>query len=341
MRTEDFDYCLPPELIAQDPIEPRDASRLLVLDKASGQTSHKMFADLPFYLKPGDCLVINETKVMPARLLGTREGTGGKVEILLVTPLADGGWEAMVKPGKRLVNGSRITFDPPVLTATVAERLDGGMRRVMFECEGDFRKCLDRIGLVPLPPYITHKLKDKNRYQTVYAAKDGSVAAPTAGLHFTPELMKKIRVAGISVTAVDLTVGPGTFQPIKAEKVEDHIMHSERFEMPEGAADAVNNTRQSGGRVIAVGTTSARVLETMTGNDGITRAGAGNTDIFIYPGYRFKAIDGLLTNFHLPKSTLLMLVCAMAGRDNIIKGYEEAVQQRYRFFSFGDAMLIL
>lgn len=340
MRTEDFDYILPPELIAQDPIEPRDASRLLVLDKESGVVTHGMFADFGDYLKPGDCLVINETMVMPARLIGKREGTGGKVEILLIAPLAGGGWEAMVKPGKRLVDGSRIIFDPPVLTATVAGRLAGGFRKITFECDGDFRKCLDRIGLVPLPPYITHPLKDKNRYQTVYAAKDGSVAAPTAGLHFTPELMKNIRSNGVTVTAVDLTVGPGTFQPVKADLIKDHVMHSERFEMPEVAADAINAARSAGGRIIAVGTTSARVLETMTDNDGITRSGAGTTDIFIYPGYSFKAVDALLTNFHLPKSTLLMLVCALAGRDNIIKTYEEAVQQQYRFFSFGDAMLI-
>jgi S-adenosylmethionine:tRNA ribosyltransferase-isomerase len=341
MRTEDFDYDLPPELIAQDPIEPRDSSRLLVLDRNNETISHRMFADFPGYLIPGDCLVINETKVMPARLLGRREGTGGQVEILLTTPIAGGGWEAMVKPGKRLAPGSRVTFEPPVLSAIIGKRLDGGLREIAFECEGDFRKALDKIGLVPLPPYITNVLKDKNRYQTVYAKKDGSVAAPTAGLHFTPELMKKIKARGIEVTAVDLTVGPGTFQPVKAESIEDHIMHSERFEMPEGAAATINAARENGGRIIAVGTTSARVLETMTGRDGITRAGAGATDIFIYPGYDFKAVDGLLTNFHLPKSTLLMLVCALAGREIIIKAYEEAVQRRYRFFSFGDAMLIL
>jgi S-adenosylmethionine:tRNA ribosyltransferase-isomerase len=320
MRTQDFDYQLPSELIAQDPIEPRDSSRLLVIDRRKKINEHRQFRDFLSFLKAGDCLVVNETKVIPARLLGRKAGSSGQVEILLVNPMADGSWEALVKPGRRL---------PP------------GRRRVEFSYDGDFRAALGKVGLVPLPPYITKPLRDKERYQTVYAAREGSVAAPTAGLHFTKSSLKKVLDRGVCVASIDLTVGPGTFQPVRAKNVEDHEMHSERFELPSDAAGVINGTREAGGRIVAVGTTSARVLETMARRDGFLRAGAGATDLFIYPGYRFKAVDAMITNFHLPKSTLLMLVCAFAGRERILKAYEEAVQERYRFFSFGDAMLIL
>lgn len=340
MKTADFSYKLPPELIAQQPLDQRDASRLLVLDCSAGTMAHRVFSDLPSYLRPGDCLVVNETKVMPARLRGRKAGTGGAVEILLVAPLADG-WEAMVKPGARLPAGTVVEFDPPVLTAVIGERLDAGRRLVTFDCPGDFRRALDRIGLVPLPPYITQPLRDKSRYQTVYAAREGSVAAPTAGLHFTPEMLARIKASDVGVASIDLTVGPGTFQPVRTDEVERHVMHSERFEAPAAAVAAINTARAAGGRIIAVGTTSARVLETMADDAGVVHTGVGSTDIFIYPGYRFKAVDALITNFHLPKSTLLILVCALAGREPIIKAYEEAVQKRYRFFSFGDAMLII
>jgi S-adenosylmethionine:tRNA ribosyltransferase-isomerase len=341
MRTDEFDYLLPQELIAQHPPEARGASRLMVVDRADGSISHRVFNDLPSFLRPGDCLVINETKVIPARLRGRRAGTGGAVEILLVSPLAGGAWDAMVKPGARLAEGTTVEFDPPVLTATVHERTQSGRRRVTFESAGDFRRALDQVGLIPLPPYITEPLADKSRYQTVYAARDGSVAAPTAGLHFTAPMLRKIEAKGIDLAKIDLTVGPGTFQPVRTDKIENHVMHSERFEAPDAAVSTVNRAKKNGGRVIAVGTTSARVLETMTGDGGQMRAGAGETNIFIYPGYRFTAVDALITNFHLPRSTLLMLVCALAGQELIIKAYEEAVQKRYRFFSFGDAMLII
>ncbi len=340
MKTSDFDYYLPPELIAQQPLDARDASRLLVLDRSDGSKSHRAFSDVIEYVRPGDCLVINETKVIPARLRGRKAGTGGAVEILLVAPLAEG-WEAMVKPGARLPAGTKVQFDLPILTATIGERLSEGRRRVTFESDGDFRQALDRIGMLPLPPYIHEPLRDQTRYQTVYATREGSAAAPTAGLHFTPALLADIEAAGASLARVDLTVGPGTFQPVRVDNIEDHVMHSERFEAPAEAVAAINEARAAGGRIIAVGTTSARVLETMADEKGVVRPGPGTTDIFIYPGYKFKAVDALITNFHLPRSTLLMLVCALAGRELIIKAYEEAVQQRYRFFSFGDAMLIL
>jgi S-adenosylmethionine:tRNA ribosyltransferase-isomerase len=340
MRTEDFDYDLPRELIAQDPIEPRDSSRLLVLDKTTGRKEHLTFRDLPGLLRPDDCLIINRTKVMPARLQGAKAATGGAVEILLISPLPDGTWEALVKPSSRVAEGAEVAFGSPLLKAFVLGRLPGGRRVVRFECDGDFRKALERVGIVPLPPYIVKPLVDKRRYQTVYASSDGSVAAPTAGLHFTPELLRKIKAGGTLIGEVDLTVGPGTFQPVKTTAVADHVMHSERFEMPEQTARLVNRTKEQGGRVIAVGTTSARVLETMASADGKVGQGAGATDIFIYPGYDFKVIDALITNFHLPESTLLMLVSALAGRGLIMDTYSEAVRLRYRFFSFGDAMFI-
>ncbi len=339
MKTSDFEYYLPPELIAQRPLDRRDASRLLVLHRSDGNIEHRDFSDIVSYLRPGDCLVINETKVIPARLRGHKAGTGGAVEILLVAPL-DNGWEAMVKPGARLPVGTEVEFEPPLLRATIGDHLEAGRRRVEFSCDGDFRDALDRVGLLPLPPYVTEPLADQDRYQTVYAAREGSVAAPTAGLHFTPALLDRIEASGITVARIDLTVGPGTFQPVRVDEIEDHVMHSERFNVPSDAVAAINAARGAGGRIIAVGTTSARVLETMADN-GLIRPGQGETDIFIFPGYKFKAVDALLTNFHLPKSTLLMLVCALAGRQLIIKVYEEAVHERYRFFSFGDAMLIL
>lgn len=341
MRTQDFDYKLPPELIAQDPIEPRDSSRLLVIDRRKKKNEHRQFKDFLSFLKAGDCLVVNETKVIPARLLGRKTGSSGQAEILLVNPLADGSWEALVKPGRRLPPGSAVEFTPPVLKAVVREKLPNGRRRVEFSYDGDFRVALGKVGLVPLPPYITKPLRNKERYQTVFAVREGSVAAPTAGLHFTKSSLKKALDKGVCVASIDLTVGPGTFQPVRAKNVEDHEMHSERFELPSDAAGVINTTREAGGRIVAVGTTSARVLETMARRDGFLRAGAGATDLFIYPGYKFKAVDAMITNFHLPKSTLLMLVCALAGRERILKAYEEAVQERYRFFSFGDAMLIL
>ncbi len=341
MKTSDFDYVLPSELIAQEPVEPRDSSRLLVVDRAQGSLSHKTFRQLPDYLTVADCLVVNETRVMPARLLGRKADTGGSVEILLVEPLPDGDWNALVKPSRRLPDGTRVVFSSPRLTATVKGSMPDGRRRVSLRFDGDFKEALSEVGLVPLPPYITKVLENSDRYQTVYASREGSVAAPTAGLHFTPDLIESIWDRGVEFAAVDLTVGPGTFQPIRTDEVEAHKLHSERFEVTPEAAAAINRRRGKGGRVIAVGTTSARVLESMTGDDGMIRSGTGATDLYIYPGYRFKAVDALVTNFHLPRSTLLMLVCAFAGRELIMKAYREAIAERYRFYSFGDAMLIL
>jgi S-adenosylmethionine:tRNA ribosyltransferase-isomerase len=341
MRTADFDYNLPPELIAQEPVEPRDSSRLLVINRADGSITHRSFSDLPEYLQPGDCLVVNETRVMPARLLGTKAASGGAVEILLIAPLPDGTWEAMVKPGRRLPPGTRVAFDPPTMSAVIEGALPEGRRSVRLEFTGDALDAIRQIGVLPLPPYIHKPLADAERYQTVYSAAERSVAAPTAGLHFTPELLEKIRQGGVELAAVDLTVGPGTFQPVRMDEIEDHIMHSEAFELPAGAAGIINRVRCAGGRVIAVGTTSARVLETKAKADGTVWTGGGATDLFIYPGYKFRAIDALVTNFHLPRSTLLMLVCAFAGRELIMKAYKEAVKEKYRFYSFGDAMVIL
>jgi S-adenosylmethionine:tRNA ribosyltransferase-isomerase len=341
VRTADFDYELPPEMIAQEPAEPRDSSRLLVLNRANGKITHRYFRDLPEYIKTGDCLVVNETRVMPARLLGRKPKSGGAVEILLIAPLPDGTWEAMVKPGRRLAPGTRVEFKPPTMSAIVEGVLPEGRRSVRLEFTGDALNAIRQVGTLPLPPYIHKPLTDAERYQTVYATREASVAAPTAGLHFTPELLDSIKQKGIEVAAVDLTVGPGTFQPVRMDEVENHIMHSEAYDLPAGAAGVINRVRCAGGSVVAVGTTSARVLETMAKADGTVRAGAGATDLFIYPGYDFKAVDILVTNFHLPRSTLLMLVCAFAGRELIMKAYEEAVKKGYRFYSFGDAMLIL
>ena len=340
MNVKDFYFDLPQELIAQDPLEDRSASRLLVLDKESGEITHRHFRDITEYLKPGDCLVINDTKVIPARLFGIKEGTGAKIEVLLLKRRENDIWETLVKPGKKARPGARIVFGDGILKGEVLEVVDEGNRLIRFEYEGIFEEILDRLGQMPLPPYITHQLKDKNRYQTVYAEHDGSAAAPTAGLHFTPELLEEIQAKGVRLAHVTLHVGLGTFRPVKVEDVSQHHMHSEYYVVEEEQARLINDTRASGGRVICVGTTSCRTLESAADEDGILRAGSGWTDIFIYPGYRFKIMDALITNFHLPESTLLMLVSAFADKEKIMKAYEEAVRQRYRFFSFGDAMFI-
>lgn len=341
MKTSDFFYELPERLIAQDPLEDRSSSRLLVLPRREGEISHKSFKDLPGFLKPGDCLVINDTKVIPARLLGVREGSGGACEILLLKKLSKDEWECLVRPGKKLRTGARVVFGEGLLTAEVKEVLDDGNRIVHFFYEGIFEEILDQLGEMPLPPYITHKLEDKNRYQTVYAVHEGSAAAPTAGLHFTRELLSEIEQMGVKIAHVTLHVGLGTFRPVKVEDVQSHHMHSEYYRVEPEAAQMINETHEKGGRVIAVGTTSCRTLESVTGEDGIVKPGSGWTEIFIYPGYTFHAIDGLITNFHLPESTLVMLVSAFAGRERVLAAYEEAVKREYRFFSFGDAMLIV
>lgn len=340
MKTSDFYYDLPQELIAQDPLEDRSSSRLLVLDRKTGEMEHRVFRDITEYLRPGDCLVVNNTKVIPARLLGVKEDTGAGIEILLLKRKADNVWETLVKPGKKARPGARIVFGDGILKGEVLEVVDEGNRLIRFEYEGIFEEILDRLGQMPLPPYITHQLKDKNRYQTVYAEHDGSAAAPTAGLHFTPELLEEIQAKGVRLVHVTLHVGLGTFRPVKVEDVSQHHMHSEYYVVEEEQARLINDTRAAGGRVICVGTTSCRTLESAADEDGILRAGSGWTDIFIYPGYRFKIMDALITNFHLPESTLLMLVSAFADKEKIMKAYEEAVRQRYRFFSFGDAMFI-
>lgn len=341
MKTSDFYYDLPKELIAQDPLEDRSASRLMHLSLADGSIEHRHFTDILDYLKPGDCLVINDTKVIPARLYGHREKSGGVVEILLLKRMSGDTWECLVKPGKKARTGERIVFGDGILKGEITEVLEDGNRLIHFEYDGIFEEILDSLGEMPLPPYITHKLQDKNRYQTVYAVHDGSAAAPTAGLHFTKELLKKVEESGISIAHVTLHVGLGTFRPVKVDDVEKHQMHSEFYVVEPDQAEIINHTKQNGGRVISVGTTSCRTLESVTDESGAVHAGSGNTSIFIYPGYKFKAIDGLITNFHLPESTLLMLVSALAGKENIMRAYEEAVKERYRFFSFGDAMLIL
>jgi len=340
MDVNEFDYYLPQELIAQDPIEDRASSRLLVLDRKSGEISHRIFRDILGELTPGDCLVINNTKVIPARLMGIRRGTGAAIEILLLKRKEGDIWEALVKPGRKCRPGTVIEFGEGLMTGEIVDVVEEGNRLIHFTYEGIFEEILDRLGQMPLPPYITHELKDRNRYQTVYAKYDGSAAAPTAGLHFTPELLQQIRDKGVSIAEITLHVGLGTFRPVKVDVVEEHHMHSEYYSVTQEAADLINGTKQRGGRVIAVGTTSCRTLESATGEDGILKTGAGWTQIFIYPGYRFKMIDALITNFHLPKSTLVMLVSALAGRENILNAYEEAVRERYRFFSFGDAMFI-
>lgn len=340
MKTADFDYDLPQELIAQDPLEQRDSSRLLILDKETGERTHKIFHDIIDYLHEGDCFVINNTKVIPARLIGEREGTGGKVEVLLLKRRSDNVWETLVKPGKKARPGMRLSFGDGLLHAEVQEVVDEGNRLIRFEYEGIFEEILDQLGQMPLPPYITHQLKDKNRYQTVYAKYEGSAAAPTAGLHFTEELLEQIRAKGVKIARVTLHVGLGTFRPVKVEDVTEHHMHTEFYHVSEEAADIINETKKQGGRVICVGTTSCRTIESAADDQGIVHATEGDTDIFIYPGYQFKVLDCLITNFHLPESTLLMLVSALAGKENIMAAYREAVEMRYRFFSFGDAMFI-
>lgn len=341
MDVKDFDYDLPEELIAQDPLEDRSSSRLMVLDKKTGDIEHKIFRDVVDYLQPGDCLVLNNTKVIPARLFGVKEGTEAKIEILLLKRKENDIWETLVKPGKKCKVGTVISFGDGILTGEVVDIVDEGNRLIQFHYDGIFEEILDQLGEMPLPPYITHKLKDKNRYQTVYAKNDGSAAAPTAGLHFTKELMKQVEEKGVKIAHVTLHVGLGTFRPVKVDDVESHHMHSEFYMVEEDQAKLINDTKKNGGRVISVGTTSCRTLESATDENGILHAGSGWTEIFIYPGYKFKMIDGLITNFHLPESTLLMLVSALAGKEYIMAAYEEAVKERYRFFSFGDAMLIL
>ena len=340
MNIKEFYYDLPEELIAQDPLADRSSSRLLTLDKNSGAFSHHVFRDIVDYLNPGDCLVLNNTKVIPARLMGEKEGTGAGIEVLLLKRKENDVWETLVKPGKKARPGARISFGNGLLVGEVIDVVEEGNRLIKFEYEGIFEEILDQLGQMPLPPYITHRLEDKNRYQTVYAKHDGSAAAPTAGLHFTPELLEIIKAKGIKVAEVTLHVGLGTFRPVKVENILEHHMHSEFYMVEEDQAAIINKTKKNGGRVICVGTTSCRTLESATGEDGILRAGSGWTEIFIYPGYKFKILDALITNFHLPESTLLMLVSALAGRDNVMAAYEEAVKERYRFFSFGDAMFI-
>lgn len=340
MKTSDFDYELPEELIAQDPLEDRTSSRLLVLDKNTGERKHTIFHEIIDYLNPGDCLVINNTKVIPARLIGEREETGGKVEVLLLKRKENNIWETLVKPGKKARPGTRLVFGGGLLRAEVKEIVDEGNRLIQFEYEGIFEEILDKLGQMPLPPYITHELKDKNRYQTVYAKYEGSAAAPTAGLHFTEELLEKIEKKGVKIARVTLHVGLGTFRPVKVDDVTKHHMHTEFYQVTEEAADIINSTKRDGGRIICVGTTSCRTIESASDDLGVVHAGEGDTDIFIYPGYKFKVLDCLITNFHLPESTLLMLVSALAGKDNIMAAYKEAVDMRYRFFSFGDAMFI-
>ena len=340
MKTSDFNFELPQELIAQTPIEKRDASRLLVLDKNSGAWEHRHFYDLPDYLRNGDCLILNDSRVLPARLLGQRLPGGGACEVLLLIDRGDKTWECLVRPGKHLRRGARLSFGDGELTAEVTEVLEGGNRLVKFNYEGIFLEVLDRLGKKALPPYIKEELQDRERYQTVYSKVVGSAAAPTAGLHFTEELLQKVQKMGAKVGYVTLHVGLGTFRPVKEDDITDHLMHSEYCVIPQETADLINETKKNGGRVICVGTTSCRTVESWAGEDGTMRASAGWTNIFIYPGYKFKVLDALITNFHLPESTLIMLVSALAGRENVLRAYEEAVRERYRFFSFGDAMFI-
>lgn len=341
MKTSDFYFDLPQELIAQDPLEDRSASRLLHLDKISGEIEHKHFCDIIDFLEPGDCLVVNDTKVIPARLYGRKVGTDAVIELLLLKRRDNDTWETLVKPGKKAKPGTVISFGEGLLTGEIIDIVEEGNRLIRFSYKGIFEEILDQLGEMPLPPYITHKLQDKNRYQTVYAKNEGSAAAPTAGLHFTKELLQQVQDKGVSIAHVTLHVGLGTFRPVKVEDVTDHHMHSEFYIVEEDQAKLINDTKKNGKRVIAVGTTSCRTLESATDESGVLRAGSGWTDIFIYPGYDFRMIDGLITNFHLPESTLLMLVSALAGKAHIMGAYEKAVEERYRFFSFGDAMLIL
>ena len=340
MKTSDFYYDLPEELIAQTPVEPRNSSRLMVLPRNGGEIEHKHFYDLPEFLKPGDCLVLNNTRVLPARLYGTREDTGAVVEFVLLRQHGNKLWECLAGPGKKAKTGYKFRFSDK-LTAIVTEVLEDGNRMIEFACEGDFFAVLDEVGQMPLPPYIKEKLKDKERYQTVYSKDAGSAAAPTAGLHFTKEMLESIKAMGVNIAYVTLHVGLGTFRPVKVEDVTQHKMHTEHYYIPEEAAKTINETRKNGGRVICVGTTSCRTVESCAKKYGEIRECSGDTDIFIYPGFEFKCMDGLITNFHLPESTLIMLVSAFAGYDNVMNAYNTAVKERYRFFSFGDAMLIL
>ncbi len=341
MKRQDFYYELPQELIAQDPLEDRSSSRLLVLDKKSGAVSHHGFKEIADYLEEGDCLVINDTKVIPARLIGAKEGTGAKIEILLLKRKENNIWETLVKPGKKAKRGARLSFGAGLLTGEVVDSVEEGNRLIQFTYDGMFEEILDQLGQMPLPPYITHQLKDKARYNTVYAEHSGSAAAPTAGLHFTPELLEQIEKKGVGIAHVTLHVGLGTFRPVKVEEITDHHMHSEFYQIEEDAARKINQAKESGHRVICVGTTSCRTIESAADERGCLKGGSGWTDIFIYPGYQFRVLDGLITNFHLPESTLIMLVSALAGREQVLAAYEEAVRERYRFFSFGDAMLII
>ena len=341
MNLHDFYYELPKELIAQDPLLDRAGSRLLLLDRKAKKTEHHIFREIIDYLEPGDCLVVNNTKVIPARLIGSKVGTDAKIEVLLLKRETDDVWETLVKPGKKAKPGAKISFGDGLLVGEVLEVVEDGNRKIRFQYEGIFEEILDRLGQMPLPPYITHELEDKNRYQTVYARHNGSAAAPTAGLHFTPELLQEIQHKGVQIAHVTLHVGLGTFRPVKVEQIEEHHMHSEFYMVEDKQAKLINETKAHKKRVIAVGTTRCRTLESATGADGILKAGSGWTDIFIYPGYQFRLIDALLTNFHLPESTLMMLVSALAGREQIMAAYKEAVKERYRFFSFGDAMLII
>lgn len=340
LKKKDFYFDLPQELIAQDPLEDRSSSRLLVLDKETGAVSHHVFREIVNYLNPGDCLVLNNTKVIPARLLGEREETGAHVEVLLLKRREKDIWETLVKPGKKCKPGTRLSFGEGLLKAEVLETVEEGNRLIHFEYEGIWEEVLDRLGEMPLPPYITHKLQDKNRYQTVYAKYEGSAAAPTAGLHFTEKLLNQIEEKGVNIAYVTLHVGLGTFRPVKEENVLEHHMHSEFYQITEEAAKKINDTKKAGGRIICVGTTSCRTVESAADENGVVHPGSDNTEIFIYPGYHFKVLDALITNFHLPESTLVMLVSALAGRENVLNAYEEAIKERYRFFSFGDAMFI-
>lgn len=339
MKTSDFDYDLPEELIAQTPIEPRDASRLMILNKTTGAMEHVHFHDIIRYLNPGDCLILNDTRVIPARIYGTKD-TGATVEFLLLKQTENNLWECLAGPGRKAKEGSHFTFGGGILEGTVEKVLENGNRLLRFACEGNIYAVLDQIGQMPLPPYIKEKLENQERYQTVYARELGSAAAPTAGLHFTPELLEQIRAKGVKIGYVTLHVGLGTFRPVKVENIENHLMHTEHYHMPQETADLINETKASGGRVISVGTTSCRTLESVATKNGRICEDDDDTSIFIYPGYEFKCIDALITNFHLPESTLIMLVSALAGRENILKAYKTAVQMRYRFFSFGDAMFI-
>ncbi|MGN0366197.1 MAG: tRNA preQ1(34) S-adenosylmethionine ribosyltransferase-isomerase QueA [Suilimivivens sp.] len=337
LKTSDFYFDLPQELIAQDPLEDRSASRLLMVNKDTGEIKHEIFRNIIDYLNPGDCLVLNNTKVLPARLLGVKEDTGAAIEVLLLKRREGDVWETLVKPGKKMKPGARLVFGEGLLKAEVLDVVEEGNRLIHFSYEGIFEEVLDQLGEMPLPPYITHKLKDKNRYQTVYAKYDGSAAAPTAGLHFTEELLNRIEKKGVKLAYVTLHVGLGTFRPVKADNILEHHMHSEYYQISAEAAELINETRRSGKRVICVGTTSCRTIESAADENGMLEECCGNTEIFIYPGYRFKVLDCLITNFHLPESTLVMLVSALAGRENVLNAYEEAIKEKYRFFSFGDA----